>query len=110
MRDKVGRIYETRIAGATEKSFKQVIGNLRRVERQMEQVDRNVTRSRRGSLPMTPAEQEALDAQQHLEFRDLPPEQQQKITEELSDMWGQIPKHLREKAKDVRKWKAEHGH
>ena len=105
MRLKVGRIYETRIAGATEDSFKKVMRQIQQRERQAETYTQGATHARH-RLPMSPAEQEALDAQAHLEFSEMEPAQQAKLMNEIGVMWGQIPEHLREKAKDVKGWKA----
>lgn len=44
--------------------------------------------------PLTKEEQEALEAQRHDRFTDLPTEEQRQLKGELVSMWGQIPKHL----------------
>lgn len=43
---------------------------------------------------LTPKEREALDAQQHVKFADLPESERA----QRDAMWSQIPAHLREKA------------
>lgn len=48
-------------------------------------------------MPMTYAEQAALDAQRHIKFTDLPAEEQA-LRESL---WGQIPAHLQAKARKM---------
>jgi hypothetical protein len=58
---------------------------------------------------MTPEEQRLLDLQAHFQFKDLSPQEQQKIESDISDMWRQIPVHLHEKAKDIKGWKQIHG-
>ena len=93
MRYKIGRITEVRIAGATEKSFKQIMAELRGMERKIERLQYK-EENRPMSTPMTPKEKFAIEAQQHVKFADLPVEEQA-----LRDqMWSKIPAHLRDKA------------
>lgn len=49
----------------------------------------------------TPQEQALLDRQQHYGFDELSPEEQQKLTQEMGNMWSQIPAHLQEKARKL---------
>lgn len=50
---------------------------------------------------LTPQEQALLDKQQHFGFSDLSQGEQQKLTHEVENMWGQIPAHLQEKARNL---------
>lgn len=84
-------ITATRVAGAEQKSYDRYMGHLRQRERMEAAAE-----AKREKRPMilTPKEREALDAQQHVRFTELPAEEQA-----LRDsMWSQIPPHLREKA------------
>lgn len=49
----------------------------------------------------TPREQALLDRQEHSSFEDLSPMEQQKLKQEMDNMWGQIPAHLQEKARKL---------
>lgn len=90
---KVGRIYEYRIAGATDKSFKEVMRKMQQQERVIEARQAREEK-RQMKEPMTFKERQALKMQGHVKFTDLP-ESEQKLRDE---MWSQIPEHLREKA------------
>lgn len=50
-----------------------------------------------------------LDLQKHLQFKDLSPQEQQRLESDIASMWAQIPPHLHEKAKNVKEWKRVHG-
>lgn len=50
---------------------------------------------------LTPEEQQKLDAQDHVWLSDMSPEEQEKFRAEQSKLWEQIPKHLREKARNM---------
>lgn len=103
--DKVNRrrfkesIIAVRVAGATEDSYNKYMNHLRQTERQLESARKQVYRGHRG--PMTPAEQQALDAQEHVHFNDLAPHEQEKLKGELKTMWDQIPAHIIEKSKKL---------
>lgn len=49
----------------------------------------------------TPQEQALLDKQQHYEFSELSQQEQMRLKGELDSMWGQIPAHLQQKARDL---------
>jgi hypothetical protein len=97
MRQKVGRIYETRIAGATEKSFKTIMAQLRAQERRIELIQAKQEKRLPTPTPPTFEERQALEAQQHLKFTDLAPHEQALRNE----MWSKIPEHLRARAKEL---------
>jgi hypothetical protein len=97
MRQKVGRIYETRIAGATEKSFKTIMAQLRAQERRIELIQAKQEKRLPTPTPPTFEERQALEAQQHLKFTDLAPHEQA----ERDAMWAKIPEHLRARAKEL---------
>jgi hypothetical protein len=50
---------------------------------------------------LTPQEQALLDRQQHFGYGDLSQDEQQKLKGEIDSMWGQIPAHLQDKARDL---------
>jgi hypothetical protein len=50
---------------------------------------------------LTPQEQQLLDKQQHYSFDELTTGEQQQLKSEIDSMWGQIPAHLHEKARNL---------
>lgn len=54
-----------------------------------------------GRSILTPQEQALLDRQQHYEFSELSPQEQQQLNQEVASMWGQIPAHLQDKARKM---------
>jgi hypothetical protein len=97
MRAKMGRIYETRIAGATEKSFKTIMAQLRAQERRVELLQAKQEKRLPTPTPPTFEERQARDAQQHVRFSELPTEEQA----QRDAMWAKIPEHLRARAKEL---------
>lgn len=67
----------------------------------MLQAYRRLVQVSRSRNILTPQEQALLDKQQHYSFSDLSASEQQRLNNELSNMWGQIPAHLQEKAKKL---------
>lgn len=49
----------------------------------------------------SPQEQALLDKQQHYDFSELSQQEQVRLKGELDNMWGQIPAHLQQKARDL---------
>jgi hypothetical protein len=94
-------IISTRVAAATEKGYKDYMRHLKQQERTV-QAQEAVARGQRGArLPMSHAEQFALNEQQHLRFAELPESERLKLEQEQQAMWGQIPEHLQDKAKKL---------
>ena len=54
-----------------------------------------------GRSILTPQEQALLDRQQHWGFSELAPDEQRKLSAEMETMWGQIPAHLQDKARNM---------
>ena len=50
---------------------------------------------------LTPQEQALLDKQQHVEFSELSAGEQRRLQAEVDSLFGQIPAHLQQKAKDM---------
>jgi hypothetical protein len=97
-RDRIGRIFDFRIAQAEQKSFKEAI-------RRLEQEDRlarlREARSKGLRLPAgvrTEKEQRALQAQGHLSLSEMPTRERTRFEKERDAMWSTIPEHLRGKA------------
>lgn len=86
-------IVATRVAGATDKSYRDYMNHLRGQEK--------VIRQRQGSRIMTHEEQMKLDSQRHVKFNELSQTEQAQLTAERESMWGQIPAHLQEKARKL---------
>jgi hypothetical protein len=97
MRAKVGRIYETRIAGATEKSFKTIMAQLRAQERRIELIQAKQEKRIPTPTPPTFEERQAREAQQHVRFSELSADEQA-LREQ---MWAKVPEHLRARAKEL---------
>lgn len=49
----------------------------------------------------TPTEQALLDKQQHFEFSELSQQEQMRLQGEVDSLFGQIPAHLQEKARNL---------
>jgi hypothetical protein len=91
--DKIGRIHEFRIAQAETKSYKQIMGQLERQERQVNRVHQP-----QGRLPMT--EDQRIWADQrtsHVKFDDL--SDREKKQHEMA--WATVPVHMVSKAKKL---------
>lgn len=98
-REQLRRIYDHRIAGATTKGFKDAVRHLRQQEQAVDAAERHGQRMNRG--PMTPAEQQALDAQGHYRLSALPEDEQQRLIAQRDALWLQIPEHLQDKARKM---------
>lgn len=86
-------IYDVRLAGATEKSFKEVIAKLRSQERAMERVERKLEEH-----DMTPKEMQAVQSQRHLTIATMPARERDALQAEIDQMWAKVPEHRRDRA------------
>lgn len=98
-REKLSRIFDFRVGGATEKGFRDAVRQLRQEEQALDAAERQITGERIHRGPMTPAEQQALDAQGHFRLSALPEDEQRQLTAQRDSLWSQIPEHLQEKAR-----------
>jgi hypothetical protein len=85
------------VAQLTDEGYRSEMRRLRMVNRAAE----NREQPRGQQSTRTPKEQAAFDAQQHYAFRNLAPEQQVKLNDELTSMWDSIPAHVRDKARKL---------
>lgn len=72
------------------------MSHLRQRERVIQRKENQQVRT-----PMTPKEKWALEAQGHTRFSELPDSERSKFEAERSEMWGQIPQHLQDKARKL---------
>lgn len=87
-------IIATRVAGFTDKSYRDYMNHLRGQERAARQVEK-------GRRFMTYEEQMKLDSQQHVKFNQLSAQEQEAVNAERESLWGQIPEHLQAKARKM---------
>ena len=91
----MNRVHDFRVAQIEDgKKYQQQYNRLLSAYHQM-------VRRGPGRQMLTPQEQALLDKQQHFGYGDLAPVEQQKLKEEVDVMWGQIPSHLQDKARNL---------
>ncbi len=96
-RARIDRIYDFRIAQTEHKAFKETMARFHKAERMAEAKEQGETGRKPQGAPMTEKEMVALEAQQHVKFTSLSPEEQQA----RESMWETIPAHLRDKARKL---------
>lgn len=96
-RERIGEIYNLRIAQLESKHFRE---QLRKLQQQDRQIRAAQARAEGRRLDLEPSEQEAqvLDNQRHIYFSDLPVQEQEKFKREQEQMWSLIPEQFRAKA------------
>lgn len=96
MLERIQRVHDFRISQIEDgKKFQSAYSKLLRAYKQL--VAANVQQR----TILTPQEQALLDKQQHYEFGELSSVEQYKLKGEIESMWGQIPAHLQEKARNL---------
>jgi len=85
-------IIATRVAGATDKGYRDYMNHLRGQER----VVKAQQRGRR--QVMTYEERLKLESQRHVKFNQMSAQEQARLEQERAGMWKQIPQHLQAKA------------
>lgn len=93
--DRINRVHDFRVAQIEDgKKFQQQYNRLLASYKRL-------VKAKPGRSILTPQEQALLDRQQHYDFNELSPQEQQQLNREVDSMWGQIPAHLQEKARKM---------
>lgn len=95
MLDRIQRVHDFRIAQIEDgKKFTAQYNKLIRAYRTL------VRASAQRVMP-SPTEQALLDRQQHYDFSELSQAEQVRLQGEINSLFGQIPVHLQEKARNL---------
>lgn len=95
MLERIQRVHDFRLAQvASQQHFNTGYNKLLRTYRML-------VRAGNQRVMPTPVEQALLDRQQHVEFGELSQQEQMRLQGEVDSLFGQIPAHLQEKARNL---------